>query len=248
MAALYTDLSAYYDLMCAAIDYKEQCEAAHRLHHIFGSGGNTYLDLGCGTGPHVEHFITYGYHATGLDLNQPMLDRAALRCPEAAFSLQDMSDFSFPHTFDLITCFLYSVHYCYPYDTFVAMLTCAFAALSPGGVLCFDAVDKHAIANDEGYKHSTVHGNSEFHFQSRWHYAGEGEKLDLHISIQKETDGKHSIWQDQHTMLAIEITALKALLEHIGFECVLLERDFTKVLEWDTKVGNVLVVCTKPSL
>ena len=104
--ALYTDLSGYYDLMCADIDYQTQSSSVHRLHQIFGNNGKTHLDLACGTGPHVRYFIDYGYQSNGLDINQPMLDIAKNRCPEAQFSLQDMSTFRVNERVDLITCFL----------------------------------------------------------------------------------------------------------------------------------------------
>ena len=81
--AIYTDLSGYYDLMCADIDYGAQSSAVQRLQQLFGNGGRRHLDLACGTGPHVRHFIDAGYDSSGLDINQPMLDRATLRCPEA---------------------------------------------------------------------------------------------------------------------------------------------------------------------
>ena len=42
---LYSDLSAYYDLMCADIDYLAQSNTAHRLQHIFGNQGKNLLDL-----------------------------------------------------------------------------------------------------------------------------------------------------------------------------------------------------------
>ena len=71
--ALYTDLARYYDLMCADINYQEQSQHAFRLHRLLGAGGNEYLDLACGSGPHVEQFIAMGYNATGLDLNAPMV-------------------------------------------------------------------------------------------------------------------------------------------------------------------------------
>jgi len=130
--SLYTDLSAYYDLMCSDINYREQCEAAQRVHDIFGNGGKQYLDLACGTGPHIEHFIKQGYQASGLDLHRPMLERAQQRCPSAHFSQQNMRSYCFDQRFDLITCFLYSVHYCDPYDTFTAMLTRTHQALAAG--------------------------------------------------------------------------------------------------------------------
>lgn len=109
--ALYTDLSGYYDLMCADIDYAAQSHCVHRLQQLFGNGGKRHLDLACGTGPHVRHFLDAGYSSSGLDINQPMLDRAAQRCPEARFARQDMCGFQVDEPLDLITCFLYSIHY-----------------------------------------------------------------------------------------------------------------------------------------
>ena len=77
--ALYTDLSGYYDLMCADIDYQAQSHCIHRLQQLFGNGGVRHLDMACGTGPHIRHFIDAGYASSGLDINQPMLDLAQSR-------------------------------------------------------------------------------------------------------------------------------------------------------------------------
>lgn len=77
--ALYTDLSGYYDLMCADIDYQAQSHCIHRLQQLFGNGGARHLDMACGTGPHIRHFIDAGYASSGLDINQPMLDLAQSR-------------------------------------------------------------------------------------------------------------------------------------------------------------------------
>ena len=242
---LYTDLSGCYDLMCAHINYGEQCNQAHRLHKLFGSGGNTFLDLACGTGPHIEHFLRFGYAATGLDLNAPMLELAAQRCPNAHFSCQDMSEFNLEQTFDLITCFLYSMHYSYPSAKFQATATRAYAALNPGGVFCFDAVDKNTIANDQGVSHEHLQGTDLFRFQSRWFYKGEGDLLDLHLTIHKKTDATITAWQDHHSMLAMDIQTMKNLLTTIGFEVIVLKRDFSKIEGWDGQEGNVILVCTK---
>lgn len=53
---LYADLSVYYDRFCAEVDYAEQCAFANRAFGCFAtSGGRDYLDLACGTGPHLLH-------------------------------------------------------------------------------------------------------------------------------------------------------------------------------------------------
>jgi len=145
--ALYTDLSGYYDLMCVDIDYRAQSNAIHRLHQLFGNAGSQHLDLACGTGPHVRHFLDVGSTSSGLDIHQPMLDLAATRCPEAHFSLQDMGQFQVDEPVDLITCFLYSIHYNANLEKLSACIASAHRALRTGGVLCFNSVDKERIDN-----------------------------------------------------------------------------------------------------
>lgn len=243
---LYGDLSGFYDVMCAEIDYVAQCEAALRIHKLLGNGGLNYLDLACGTGPHIAQFLDYGYHATGLDLNPAMLSQAKARCPSADYSQQNMRDYAFSHQFDLITCFLYSLHYCAPIADLTDALQSTFTALKCGGVFCFDAVDKNTIANDEGIKHSGFYQGVPIHFQSSWFYSGHGETMKLNLKIHQSSNGTVNTWEDTHTMCAVTIEQLRELLTTIGFEVTLFERDFSRLIPWQGQAGNVLAACIKP--
>lgn len=243
---LYGDLSGFYDVMCAEINYAEQCEAALRVHKLFGNGGLNYLDLACGTGPHIEHFLRYGYRATGLDLNPAMLSQAKARCPSAKYSQQNMSDYAFAEPFDFITCFLYSIHYCAPTSQLTAAFKATFAALNSGGVFCFDTVDKQTLANDEGIKHSGIFEGAPVSFQSGWYYSGEGETMDLKLKIVRSKGATTEVWEDTHTMCAITTSELQNALMTVGFEVTLLERDFSRLIPWQGQTGNLLVVCIKP--
>lgn len=243
--SLYADLSCYYDLLCSSIDYHEQSDFAVRAHRLFGSGGNTYLDLGCGSGPHLAQLAVAGYVCSGLDLSQDMLNLAALRIPQAEFYCQNMSEMALPRQFDLITCFLYSIHYCYPHVQLQQTLRKAYGALNAGGLFCFDAVDKNTIANDAGHTHHVNHNTSELRFQSRWHYSGTGDKLDLHIAITETTANNVKHYDETHSMSAITIQELISLAQQEGFEVTVLERDFVTLQAWDQVQGNVLFCCVK---
>jgi ubiquinone/menaquinone biosynthesis C-methylase UbiE len=242
--ALYTDLSSYYDLMCADINYYQQSDYVRRLHHIFGNQGKKYLDLACGTGPHVKHFIDFGYTTSGLDINKPMLDIAQARCPEANFILQDMSSFKPAEPLDLISCFLYSIHYNASLSKLQKCIASAYAALTPGGIFCFNAVDKNAIDNRAGIKHSLAHQNSFFSFQSSWHYSGQGDMQTLQLSIEKTTGAQTESWQDQHPMVAISFQQLRELLQ-CYFEIHIFEHDFEKIVPWGNASGNAIFVAIK---
>ncbi|MCU1732881.1 MULTISPECIES: class I SAM-dependent DNA methyltransferase [unclassified Pseudomonas] len=242
--ALYTDLSGYYDLMCASIDYRAQSHSVHRLQQLFGNGGIRHLDLACGTGPHVRHFIDAGYQSAGLDINQPMLDRAALRCPEAQFALGDMCGFSVAEPVDLITCFLYSVHYSGGIERLKACIASVHAALAAGGVFCFNAVDKQRIDNGSFVSHTDTLDEARFAFRSAWHYEGEGERQSLRLSIERTLAGETQVWHDEHPMVAVSFDELRALLEPY-FEVHVLEHDYEKLVSWDQASGNALFACVK---
>lgn len=242
--ALYTDLSDYYDLMCADIDYPAQSHSIHRLQQLFGNAGRRHLDLACGTGPHVRHFIDAGYTSSGLDINQPMLDKAAIRCPQAHFALQDMCSFSVSEPQDLITCLLYSIHYSGGIERLKACIASAHAALADNGLFCFNVVDKDKIDNSLFAAHSAHHADGQFTFSSGWHYAGEGEQQVLRLRIVKTTAGETLVWHDEHPMVAVGFVELQALLQPY-FAVHVFEHDYQKLIPWDGLSGNAIFVCVK---
>ncbi|WP_336366066.1 class I SAM-dependent DNA methyltransferase [Marinobacter sp. C2H3] len=241
---LYTDLSGYYDLMCADIDYRAQSNGVHRLHQLFGNGGHRHLDLACGTGPHLRYFLDWGYRSDGLDIHQPMLNKAQLRCPEAGFILGDMGDFSVEQPMDLITCFLYSVHYSQTLERLQACFASAHRALTTGGTFCFNLVDKHRINNRLFVSHTATQPDGEFTFRSGWHYAGHGEGQSLKLRIQREAQGVEQVWEDEHAMVALGIEECARLLATL-FEVHIFEHDYSRIAPWDGQSGNALFVCVK---
>lgn len=242
--SLYTDLSGYYDLMCADIDYQAQSRYVHRLQQLFGNAGVRHLDLACGTGPHVRHFIDAGYESCGLDINQPMLDRAAIRCPQARFFLQDMCSFTVDQPADLITCFLYSIHYSASIDRLKACIASVHAALPPSGLFCFNAVDKTVIDNASFVSHTAKHADGVFSFSSGWHYSGAGERQTLRLRIERTVEDQSQVWHDEHAMVAVSFGELIDLLQPY-FEVQMLEHDYEKIIPWNGTSGNALFACVK---
>lgn len=242
--AIYTDLSGYYDLMYADIDYQAQGQFAQRIHQLFGNGGKRHLDLACGTGPHVRHFLDAGFQSSGLDINQPMLDLAQQRCPEATLSLQDMCGFQVDQPLDLVTCFLYSIHYSGSIERLRACLDSVHAALADGGVFCFNAVDKRRIDNRAWVSHNAGHVDGLLSFSSGWYYSGEGASQLLKLRVERMGSDGRQVWSDEHPMVAVCFAELQELLQP-GFEVQVLEHDYERILPWDQASGNALFACVK---
>lgn len=242
---LYADLSHYYDVLCANIDYREQCDFVIRANGIWGNGGKNYLDLACGSGILLARFAEAGFSCSGLDISADMLKLAQDRCPSATLICADMKELSASAPQDLISCFLYSTHYCASPAAISQTFAKVFAALAPGGLFCFDAVDKDSIANDEGHIHLVRHGERELRFQTRWSYCGQGDAMDLHISIREQQAQQQRHYHDQHRMTAVKVDALRQMLEHIGFSVTILEHDFGRLTQWQGSTGNVIFCAAK---
>lgn len=243
---IYSDLSAYYDVLCADIDYQTQSAAVLRLHQLFGNGGKNHLDLACGTGPHIRYFLDNGFNSSGLDINQAMLDLAQQRCPESQFTLQDMANFSVAEPVDLISCFLYSIHYNRDLTTLKRCIESVYHALKPHGIFCFNSVDKHQINNQLSVSHSANLNDEALFFQSSWYYSGEGEQQALKLRIEKATASNTQIWHDEHTMVAGSFAEIQSLLAPY-FEVIALEHAYEKITPLSDNAGNALFVCIKQS-
>jgi SAM-dependent methyltransferase len=244
---LYADLSHYYDRFCTNIDYAAQSDFARRAYALFcGAPSRDYLDLACGSGAHLVHMLQHGFIGTGLDNSTAMLALAEARCPTARFELKDMAELDHDNAFDLVTCFLYSLHYSHPASSLRQTLRGVWRALRPGGVFLFNAVDAQGIRNDEGIATELQDGDTLLRFQSAWHYSGAGEVLDLKLRISRTSPTSSTEWQDQHRMTALTIPTLQRWLEDCGFVVQLLEHDYETLLPWDGHSHNVLVAATKP--
>lgn len=244
--SLYADLSRYYDGFCDGVDYAGQADFLQRAFSCLGnSGGRDYLDLGCGTGVLMSHMQRLGYTVSGLDYSRDMLDAAALRCPGAELLHGDMAALDADNRYDLISSLLYSLHYSHPLTALSETLRRAYRALKPGGMLVFDAVDKRGIQGREAVSQGQEAGAT-FTYRSGWVYGGQGDTMELRVSIQREEDGHITQWQDHHPMTAFTLDDLQARLAACGFDTVLLERDFSTLRAWEGRTLNILVAARKP--
>ena len=120
---------------------KDYCAEAMRVHEIIDehlrSGGNELLDVGCGTGGHLQYF-TQWYRAAGLDLDDQMLAVARQRFPGLPFFQGDMADFHLERRYDAITCLFSAIGYTKTVERMQAAVATMAAHLKPGGVLVIE--------------------------------------------------------------------------------------------------------------
>ena len=108
---LHNQLSKYYDKVYSFKDYLDE---AVRLQNLIikyvESGGNTLLDVACGTGLHLKH-LKDDFSCTGVDVSKSMLKIARKNTKGVTFKEADMKTLNLGKQFDVIICLLSSIGY-----------------------------------------------------------------------------------------------------------------------------------------
>jgi len=116
-------------------DYEADVLSVHELaKENLRSGGNSLLDVACGTGIHLSYLKNY-FDCEGLDLDPKMLEAAQKKMPEMKFHQGDMLDFNLGRQFDVVTCLFSSIGYVKTVPNLNRAVANMSRHLKPGGGL-----------------------------------------------------------------------------------------------------------------
>lgn len=133
----------YQKLRKNPISLNEVVEKPTMFAMVGDVSNKTILDLGCGTGSHLLHYLQQGAkQVIGIDLSTKMLEQATKNLKSAGFNtdqfklfagaMQDLSQYT-DQQFDIITS-SFAFHYI---EDFPALLRQIYARLQPNGYLVF---------------------------------------------------------------------------------------------------------------
>jgi SAM-dependent methyltransferase len=132
LGAEYRDSAAVYDALCAHKDYAgasaEIVEIVRRLH----PDASTLLDVGCGTGRHLEHLRPL-FDVEGLDRSPQMLELARARCPGVEFHCGDLRDFDLGRQFDVVCSLFGAIGFAHTPEGLELAAAAIARHLAPGG-------------------------------------------------------------------------------------------------------------------
>lgn len=131
---MFTKSARFYDALYHFKDYAAASRQLHALIQRTNPGAKTLLDVGCGTGKHLE-CLRGDYQVEGLDINPELLKIARRRCPEVPCHEGDMISFRLGRTYDVVTCMFSSIGYVKRISNMEKAVDSMAHHLSPGGML-----------------------------------------------------------------------------------------------------------------
>ena len=134
---MFIHSAPFYDALYSFKDYGAAVAELKRVLAEEAPDAKTLLDVGCGTGRHLE-LLAEDYEVEGLDLNPKMLDVARERNPGVELHEADMTEFSLGKRFDVVTCLFSSIAYVRTADRMREATRRLCEHLNPGGVVVLE--------------------------------------------------------------------------------------------------------------
>ena len=107
---MYGRSAAYFDLVHQDLNYEGEADRLHRIISCRAPHANSLLDVGCGTGRHLEYLRAH-YEVAGVDISEQLLAQARKRLPEVPLHQGDLRTFNLRRRFDVVTCLFSAIGY-----------------------------------------------------------------------------------------------------------------------------------------
>jgi len=154
----YGELAKYYDLLYSRKDYDRESRILTGLIKRYkASPGNSLLDVGCGTGKHIQQ-LAARFDCVGLDSSEEMLEQAKRNAKGIEFVRGDMVDFDLGRKFDVVLCLFSAIGYVRTYPRLARTLRNFARHLRDGGVVIIEPWLTKSTVKD-GYIHVLVQGD-----------------------------------------------------------------------------------------
>lgn len=128
-ADIYDAIYSYKDYEAEAISFLQIAE------ETLGRPPDSLLDMGCGTGKHLELFARRVPVVAGVEINPTYLDKARRLLPDLRLEQGDIRTANLNQTFDVVTCLFAVIGYMTTTEQLQKAITNMARHLNPGGLL-----------------------------------------------------------------------------------------------------------------
>jgi SAM-dependent methyltransferase len=130
----YSGSAELYDLVYSFKDYADEAAWLVSLVAERSPGAQTLLDVGCGTGRHLQR-LRARFDCEGVDLDAQLLAAARERLPGVPLHQADMRTLDLGRTFDVVSCLFSAIGYMLDLDQLGAATAALATHVAPGGLL-----------------------------------------------------------------------------------------------------------------
>jgi SAM-dependent methyltransferase len=214
--------------------------------------GAALLDLGCGTGEHLDRLSRAGIRCTGIDDSEEMLAIARSRFPDAAdYILADMSGIDYEEDFDLVISLFGSFNYLIHDADVESMLSRIARALRRGGKGIIEIWNAPPIVKirekDIGPVSTTRFDGATIGRERGFAMRSDTDKtvVEVHYRYRIEAPGGMKTLRDRHLMRAFTPDEITRFIEASGLSLSKVYANFLSE-PYEENSNRMVVVFDKP--
>ena len=199
------------------------------------------VDLGCGSGILARRLLDAGYSVTGIDLSEAMIDLALRRAPGARYITASFLDAEIPPCNAVTStgeCLSYLIDKRNDLEALERLFRRIFSALSPGGLLIFDA----CVEGRSREQTSASFAGNDWSLLTEYSIDPATRVLTRTITIERRIDGGTRRDREVHRVRLYDEGELMQRLTESGFE-VRTDRAYG---DFSLYEGIVVFVAKKP--
>ena len=127
------------------------------LHTIFKKNfTREILDLGCGTGEHVQLLNAFGYQVNGIDASASMIEVAQKRFSKYKFEISNMKQYRTKHKLDAVICLFGAFNYLLKNESVEETLYLLESNLKPKGLAILEIWNAEPLAKIKNMPLKTI--------------------------------------------------------------------------------------------
>ncbi len=209
----YDELAKFYDKIFNK-DYEKEVNFIVKIFKRYNV--KTILDVGCGTGEHIQRLENLGFKCDGLDISQKMIDIAKKKTKNARFYRADMKNFDLRKKYDAILCMFATFNYNISIHEAKRTLTNFKKHLTRKGLVLLDL---HNVWKNG--KKEIKNKNTEVIMKWVFNKKTRIEKTNAVFKI------GNKVIKDTHTFRIFSIRELKQLFTEVGFKKIIFYENYT---------------------
>ena len=225
--ACYGSLAQWYDQFTRDVDYNSFADFYEVEFDRCGGQFHLLLDLCCGTGSLCSIMGSRGYEMIAVDASAEMLMQAQEKCfelsPAPLFLCQDAAELDLYGTVDAAFCSLDGINYIHP-DDLPEVFRRLKLFIRPGGLFIFDIRDPQWLRSLNG--DVFVDESEDALCLWRADFDEDENAIVYGMDIFSRRGKLWSRDSEEHIEYAHPVDWLKQLLNHNGFDEIMLRSDF----------------------
>lgn len=150
---VFQDYAHYYNAFYKDKDYAAEAKQVDTLLKKYGENIKKIINYGCGTGKHDIELSIMGYHCTGIDMSQMMIDTAIENVKQEGlqinFSVADVRSHEPAEKYDAVISMFHVMSYQNSNDDILSAFRTVRKALDKGGLFLFDVWYGAGVLSDK---------------------------------------------------------------------------------------------------